>query len=57
MIGRVHVIDKAFPAICSFDKIYEFLYCQVYRKGSNAIHRTYTGLGRANIIRIISKWQ
>ncbi|MDD2353482.1 MAG: DUF5677 domain-containing protein [Atribacterota bacterium] len=53
MIERVNLIDKVFPPTCSFDKIYEYLYCQVYRKGSNAIHRTFTGLGRANIIRII----
>jgi hypothetical protein len=53
MIERVYLIDKTFPPTCSFDKIYEYLYCQVYRKGSNAIHRTFTGLGRANIIRII----
>jgi len=47
LIERIKLIDKNFPPTCSNNKFFEYLYCQVYRKGSGATHRTSTGLGRS----------
>lgn len=48
MIERIKLIDKNFSPTCS--KIFfEYLYCQVYMKGSGATHRTSVGLGRSTI--------
>jgi len=49
LLERVRLIDESFPPTCSNKKFFEYLYCQVYRKGSGAIHRTSTGLGRSTI--------
>lgn len=49
LLDRIKLIDKALPSTCSNNKFFEYLYCQVYRKGSGAIHRTSTGLGRSTI--------
>ncbi|TET17641.1 MAG: hypothetical protein E3J75_02035 [Dehalococcoidia bacterium] len=47
LIERVRLIDESFPPTCSTTKFFEYFYCQVYRKGSGATHRTSTGLGRS----------
>ena len=49
LIERIKLIDKNFPPTCSNNKFFEYLYCQVYRKGSGATHRTSTGLGRSTV--------
>jgi len=49
LIERINLIDKYFPPTCSNNKFFEYLYCQVYRKGSGATHRTSAGLGRSTI--------
>jgi len=49
LIERVRLIDESFPPTCSSAKFFEYLYCQVYRKGSGATHRTSTGLGRSTV--------
>lgn len=49
LIERINLIDKYFPPTCSNNKFFEYLYCQVYRKGSGAVHRTSAGLGRSTI--------
>ncbi len=49
LIERIRLIDKEFPETCSNKKFYEYLYCQVYRKGSGAVHRSSTGLGRSTV--------
>lgn len=49
LIERIKLIDKNFSPTCSNNKFFEYLYCQVYRKGSGATHRTSTGLGRSTV--------
>lgn len=49
LIEIIKLIDKNFPPTCSNNKFFEYLYCQVYRKGSGATHRTSTGLGRSTV--------
>jgi hypothetical protein len=49
LVERVRVVDGSFPPTCSTAKFFEYLYCQVYRKGSGATHRTSTGLGRSTV--------
>lgn len=49
LIERVRLVDKTFPPTCSSKVFFEYLYCQVYRKGSGATHRTSTGLGRSTV--------
>lgn len=49
MIERIKLIDKYFSPTCSNKKLFEYLYCQVYMKGSGATHRTSVGLGRSTI--------
>jgi hypothetical protein len=49
LIERVRLIDESFPPTCSTKKFFEYLYCQIYRKGSSATHRTSTGLGRSTV--------
>ncbi|MBA7490523.1 hypothetical protein ES702_01061 [subsurface metagenome] len=49
LIERIELIDKNLPPTCSNTKFFEYLYCQVYRKGSGATHRTSTGLGRSTV--------
>ncbi len=49
LIERIRLIDESFPPTCSATKFFEYLYCQVYRKGSGATHRTSAGLGRSTV--------
>lgn len=47
LLARIRLVDRHFPPTCSTKNFFEYLYCQVYRKGSGATHRTSTGLGRS----------
>ena len=49
LIERIKLIDKNFSPTCSNKFFFEYLYCQVYRKGSGATHRTSTGLRRSTV--------
>lgn len=49
LIERIKLIDESFQPTCSNKKFFEYLYCQVYRKGSGAIHRTSAGLERSTV--------
>ena len=49
LIERIKLIDKIFSPTCLNNKFFEYLYCQVYRKGSGATHRSSTGLGRSTV--------
>jgi len=40
---NVKLVDKAYAPPCNF---YEYLYCQVYRKGSQAVHSSFGGLAK-----------
>ncbi len=41
---NVKLLDKNYPSTCKEELFYEYLYCQVYRKGSSAIHSSFAGL-------------
>lgn len=40
----VKIIDGAYPPTCNESRFYEYLYCQVYRKGSQSTHSSFAGL-------------
>jgi len=40
---NVKLVDKAYAPPCNF---YEYLYCQVYREGSQAAHSSFRGLAK-----------
>jgi hypothetical protein len=43
---NVKLLDNNFPRTCNEQHFYEYLYCQVYRKGSPATHSSFAGLGK-----------
>lgn len=43
---NVRLIDNNYPASCNENKFYEYLYCQVYRKGSQLAHGSFAGLSK-----------
>jgi len=43
---NVKLIDKAYAPTCNEKHFYEYLYCQVYRKGSQAAHSSFAGLAK-----------
>jgi hypothetical protein len=43
---NVRLLDKSFPPTCNEKHFYEYLYCQVYRKGSSATHASFAGLSK-----------
>lgn len=43
---NVKLIDKNYPASCNEEHFYEYLYCQVYRKGSQTTHASFAGLSK-----------
>lgn len=50
---NVKLVDKAFMPVCNEKRFYEYLYCQVYRKGSQATHSSFAGLAKGvNIDRL-----
>jgi len=44
---NVRLVDKAYPPTCDEKHFYEYLYCQVYRKGSQATHSSFAGLAKS----------
>jgi len=40
----VKTVDGAYPPTCNECHFYEYLYCQVYRKGSRSTHSSFAGL-------------
>jgi len=43
---NVKLIDKNFLPSCNENRFYEYLYCQVYRKGSPSAHASFAGLSK-----------
>jgi len=43
---NVKLVDKAYAPTCDEKHFYEYLYCQVYRKGSQATHSSFGGLAK-----------
>jgi len=41
---NVILVDKNYPATWGIQHFYEYLYCQVYRKGSQVVHSSFGGL-------------
>jgi hypothetical protein len=41
---RVKIVDENYPVTCNENRFYEYLYCQVYRKGSQLTHSSFGGL-------------
>ena len=43
---NVKLVDEAYALTCNEQHFYEYLYCQVYRRGSQAAHSSYAGLAK-----------
>jgi hypothetical protein len=43
---KVKLLDENFPPTYNEKHFYEYLYCQVFRKGSSATHSSYAGLSK-----------
>jgi len=46
-------VDNIYPKTCDENHFYEYLYCQVYRKGSQSAHSSFAGLSKGVNIEII----
>lgn len=44
LLQNVKLLDSYYSPTCNEKKFYEYLYCQVYRSGSEYIHASYFGL-------------
>lgn len=44
---NVKLVDEAYAPTCNEEHFYEYLYCQVYRKGSQAAHSSFGGLAKS----------
>jgi len=44
---NVKSVDEAYPPTCDESHFYEYLYCQVYREGSQSSHSSFAGLSKA----------
>lgn len=44
--NNIKLIDQNYQPTCNEDHFYEYLYCQVYRKGSQAAHSSFAGLSK-----------
>jgi len=51
---NVKLLDRNFPPTCNEEHFYEYLYCQVYRKGSSATHASFGGLSKGVQIETIN---
>lgn len=47
LLQNVKIIDENYPPTCNEKCFYEYLYCQVYRKGSQATHSTFAGISKS----------
>jgi len=43
---NVKTVDGAYPPTCNESRFYEYLYCQIYRKGSQSTHSSFAGLSK-----------
>lgn len=50
MEERVQLVDNNYTPTCNENKFYEYLYCQVYRKGSRLTHSSFGGLSSSVMI-------
>lgn len=46
LLENVKTIDKNYPLTCNEKHFYEYLYCQVYRSGSQATHSSFAGISK-----------
>lgn len=46
LLQNVKIIDENYPPTCNEKDFYEYLYCQVYRKGSQATHSSFAGISK-----------
>lgn len=46
LLQNVKIIDENYPPTCNEKYFYEYLYCQVYRKGSQATHSSFAGISK-----------
>ncbi len=51
---NVMMVDKAYPPTCNESHFNEYLYCQVYRKGSQSTHSSFAGLSKGVNIETIT---
>ncbi len=51
---NVRLLDKERPPTCNEQHFYEYLYCQVYRRGSPSTHASFSGLSKAVKAEIVS---
>ena len=51
---NVKMVDEAYPSTCNESRFYEYLYCQVYRKGSQSAHSSFAGLSKGVNIETIT---
>jgi len=50
---RVKTVDDHYPVTCNENHFYEYLYCQVYRKGSRLTHSSFGGLSTSVNIEVL----
>lgn len=43
---NVKMVDQSYSPTCNESHFYEYLYCQVYRKGSQSTHSSFAGLSK-----------
>ena len=43
---NVKIVDGTYPPTCNESHFYEYLYCQIYRKGSQSTHSSFAGLSK-----------
>ena len=51
---NVKMVDGAYPSTCNESHFYEYLYCQVYRKGSQSTHASFAGLSKGVTVETIT---
>ena len=54
MEHNVKMVDESYPSTCNERHFYEYLYCQVYRKGSQSAHASFAGLSKGVIVETIT---
>jgi len=47
LVENVKILDKSLPPTCKEKHFYEYLYCQIYRRGSPATHSSFGGLSKS----------
>ena len=51
---NVKMVDAAYPSTCNESHFYEYLYCQVYREGSQSAHASFAGLSKGVGVQVIT---